>query len=82
VLAVRAAIVKPSQVGTLSETLEAVRAARAAGLDCIVSHRSGETDDVFDADLAFAFGAFGLKAGSLRRPERRAKRGRLRAIAG
>ncbi|MFA7310159.1 MAG: enolase C-terminal domain-like protein, partial [Candidatus Paceibacterota bacterium] len=78
--AIRAVIVKPNQVGTLSETLDAVRAAKENGIDVIVSHRSGETDDDFIADLAYAVDAFGLKAGALRRPERVAKYERLRVI--
>ncbi len=77
-----AMIIKPNQIGTLSETLETMKHARDNGIDCIVSHRSGETDDDFIADLAFAFGAYGLKAGALRRPERAVKYVRLQAIAG
>lgn len=79
--AITAVIIKPNQVGTLSETVDAMRAARERGIDCIVSHRSGETMDDFIADLAFAFGAFGLKAGALRKPERVAKYQRLATIA-
>jgi enolase len=79
--AISAVIIKPNQVGTLSETLDAMKAARERGVDCIVSHRSGETMDAFIADLAFAFGAFGLKAGALRKPERRAKYERLASIS-
>jgi enolase len=75
--AIRAVIIKPNQAGTLSETLDAIRAARRAGIDCIVSHRSGETMDTFISDLAVAIGAFGLKAGALRRAERRVKYERL-----
>jgi enolase len=78
--AIRAVIVKPNQIGTLTETLDAVRTAKENGVDVIVSHRSGETPDDFIADLAYAIGAFGLKAGALRRPERLAKYERLRAI--
>lgn len=80
--AIKAVIIKPNQVGTLSETLDAMKAARERGVDCIVSHRSGETFDPFIADLAFAFGAFGLKAGALRKPERLAKYKRLAEIVG
>lgn len=79
--AITAVIIKPNQVGTLSETIDAMQAARERGIDCIVSHRSGETMDDFIADLAFAFGAFGLKAGALRKPERVAKYQRLATIA-
>ena len=67
--AIRAVIIKPNQVGTLTETLEAMRAARENNIDCIVSHRSGETMDDFVADLAYAFGCFGLKSGAPRKPE-------------
>lgn len=77
-----AIIIKPNQIGTLSETLEVMNRARERNIDCIVSHRSGETNDDFVADLAFAFGVFGLKAGSLRKPERALKYERLRAISG
>lgn len=79
--AIRAVIIKPNQIGTLTETLEAMSMARAHNIDCIVSHRSGETTDDFVADLAYAFGAFGLKAGSLRKSERVAKYERLRIIS-
>lgn len=79
--AIRAVIIKPNQIGTLSETLDAMQAARARDIDCIVSHRSGETMDDFIADLAFAFGVFGIKAGALRKAERRVKYERLEAIS-
>lgn len=79
--AIRAVIIKPNQIGTLTETLEAMRTARANNIDCTVSHRSGETDDTFIADLAFATGAFGLKAGSLRKHERMLKYQRLLDIS-
>lgn len=75
--AIHAIIVKPNQVGTLSETLGAMRLARESGIDCIVSHRSGETCDDFIADLAVAFGAYGLKSGAPQRGERVAKYNRL-----
>lgn len=78
---ISAVIIKPNQVGTLTETLEAMHAAREHGIECIVSHRSGETLDTFVADLAYAFGTFGLKAGALRKIERRTKYERLQAIA-
>ncbi|OGG53951.1 hypothetical protein A3C20_03610 [Candidatus Kaiserbacteria bacterium RIFCSPHIGHO2_02_FULL_55_25] len=79
--AIRAVIIKPNQVGTLTETLEAMRAARENNIDCIVSHRSGETMDDFVADLAYAFGCFGLKSGAPRKPERVVKYERLQAIS-
>ncbi len=79
--AIRAVIIKPNQVGTLTETLSAMKEARTRDIDCIISHRSGDTTDDFIADLAFAFGAFGMKAGTLRRPERRIKYERLENIS-
>lgn len=74
-------IIKPNQIGTLSETLETMRLARENEIELIVSHRSGETDDNFIADLAFAFGTFGLKTGSPIKPERMAKYERLIKIS-
>ena len=79
--AIRAVIVKPNQVGTLTETLAAMRAARENDIDCIVSHRSGEKMDDFVADLAYAFGCFGLTSGAPRKPERVVKYERLQAIS-
>src|SRR3990167_2810919 len=78
---VRAVIIKPNQIGTLSETLDTMHEARSRGVDWIGSHRSGETNDDFIADLAFAFGCFGLKTGSLRKPERVIKYKRLEKIS-
>ncbi|MEK7501186.1 MAG: enolase [Patescibacteria group bacterium] len=75
-----AIIIKPNQVGTLTETLETMRLARENNIECIVSHRSGETTDDFVADLAFAFGCFGLKAGAPHSGERVAKYNRLLKI--
>lgn len=57
-------IIKPNQIGTLTETLDTMERAREAGIHCIVSHRSGETMDNFIADLAYAFGVYGIKAGA------------------
>ena len=74
---ISAVIIKPNQVGTVTETLDAMLMAREKGIDCIVSHRSGETHDTFIADLAFAFGTFGIKVGAPRKPERLAKIERL-----
>ena len=76
-----AIIIKPNQVGTLTETLETMKLAQENNIDCIVSHRSGETSDDFVADLAFAFGAFGLKAGAPHGGERVAKYNRLLKIS-
>jgi enolase len=74
-------IIKPNQIGTLSETLETMNLARSSQVECIVSHRSGETNDDFIADLAFAFGCFGLKAGALQRGERIAKYNRIKILS-
>lgn len=75
-----AIIIKPNQIGTLSETIRTVKMAQAAGWKIIVSHRSGETCDDFIADLAVAVGADFIKAGSLSRGERLAKYNRLMGI--
>ena len=74
---INALIIKPNQIGTLSETLETMQLARATDIELIVSHRGGETDDDFIADLAYAFGCFGLKAGSPLKSERMLKYQRL-----
>jgi enolase len=68
-----AALIKPNQAGTLSETLAALEAARAAGWSTIVSARSGETEDVSIAHLAVGWNAGQLKVGSFARSERMAK---------
>ena len=75
-----AVIIKPNQIGTVSETLEAVGVAEKAGFGIIVSHRSGETMDSFIADLAVGVGAYGIKAGAPSQPERRVKYERLLEI--
>lgn len=72
-----ALIVKPNQIGTMTEVFDAVRVARNAGWKIIVSHRSGETTDSFIADLAVGLGAYGIKAGAPTQKERRAKYERL-----
>lgn len=74
---INAVIIKPNQIGTLTETLATMKFARDNDLECIVSHRSGETNDDFIADLAMAFEVFGIKAGALQRSERVAKYNRL-----
>lgn len=74
---INAMIIKPNQIGTLTETLETMKLARKNDIELIISHRSGETDDDFIADLAFAFGCFGLKAGAPTKPERMVKYKRL-----
>src|SRR5205085_8116979 len=63
-----AILVKVNQIGTLSETLEAIDMARAAGYLSVISHRSGETEDTFIADLAVGCGAGQIKTGSASRP--------------
>jgi enolase len=73
-------IIKPNQVGTLSETVETVKLAQKHKYKIIVSHRSGETCDDFISDLAVACGAQFIKAGSLSRGERLAKYNRLTKI--
>ena len=75
-----AVIVKPNQVGSLTETIEFIKLAKKHHYQIIVSHRSGETDDDFIADLAVAVGANFIKAGSLSRGERLAKYNRLMEI--
>ncbi len=78
---VSALIIKPNQIGTLSETLATMKLARENNIDIIVSHRSGETLDDFIADLAYAFGCYGLKAGAPTKEERMVKYKRLVEIA-
>lgn len=75
--AANALIVKPNQIGTLSEVYETVTLAQNAGWKMVASHRSGETNDSFIADLAVGIGAYGLKAGAPSQKERVAKYDRL-----
>jgi enolase len=75
-----AILVKPNQVGTLSDTLEAVAIARKAGWGAVMSHRSGETEDTTIADLAVATGVGQIKTGAPCRSERVAKYNRLLRI--
>jgi len=77
---VNAVIIKPNQIGTLSETLEAIAETRSYGWTTIASHRSGETNDTFIADLAIGAGCQYIKSGSLARGERLAKYNRLMEI--
>lgn len=79
--AANAIIIKPNQIGTLTEAVECIRLAQKHAYKVIVSHRSGETTDDFIVDLAVACGADYLKAGSLSRGERLAKYNRLLEIA-
>ena len=73
-------LVKVNQIGTLTETLEAIRLAQRAGYGTIISHRSGETEDVTIAHLAVATSAGQIKTGSLSRSERVAKYNELLRI--
>lgn len=73
-------IIKPNQIGTLTETITTMEYAHDRDLKCIVSHRSGETMDDFIADLAYASGAYGIKAGARGPAEREAKYTRLMEI--
>ncbi len=75
-----AVLIKMNQIGTVSETLEAMQIARAAGYTCYISHRSGETSDDFIADLAVATGAGQIKTGAPCRGERLAKYNQLLRI--
>ena len=75
-----AILVKPNQIGTLTETLDAIRMAQDAGYATVISHRSGETEDTSIADLAVATGAGQIKTGSLCRSDRVAKYNRLLRI--
>jgi enolase len=78
--AANSVLVKLNQIGTLSETLEAVETAQRAGWTAVISHRSGETEDTFIADLAVATGAGQIKTGAPARTERTAKYNRLLEI--
>jgi enolase len=73
-------LIKFNQIGTLSETLDAISMAHAAGYTTVISHRSGETEDVTIADLAVATGAGQIKTGSLSRSDRIAKYNQLLRI--
>lgn len=75
-----AVLIKPNQIGTLTETLETIAMAQRHGYKAIVSHRSGETEDTFIADLAVATNCGQIKTGSLSRSERIAKYNRLLKI--
>ena len=77
-----AILIKVNQIGTLTETLEAVELARRSGWNCIISHRSGETEDTTIADLVVAMGTGQIKTGAPSRSERVAKYNRLLRISG
>jgi len=75
-----AVLIKPNQIGTLTETLAAIDEASGAGWACVISHRSGETEDTTIADLAVATGSGQIKTGAPARGERTAKYNRLLRI--
>ncbi len=70
-------LIKPNQVGTVTETIEAIKLAKSVGFGTIISHRSGDTEDSFIADLAVGLGAGQIKTGAPCRSERTAKYNRL-----
>lgn len=78
--AANAALIKLNQIGTVSETIDAIHLCRKAGWGFVISHRSGETEDTFMADFAVAMGGGQIKTGSLCRSERIAKYNRLLEI--
>ena len=75
-----AVLIKLNQIGTVSETFDAIATAHHAGYETVISHRSGETEDTFIADLAVATGAGYIKTGSMARSERVAKYNQLMRI--
>lgn len=75
-----AVLIKPNQIGTVSETMQSVRLAQRYGYKCIMSHRSGESEDHFIADFAIALNTGEIKTGSTARSERMSKYNRLLAI--
>ena len=76
-----AILIKVNQIGTLTETLQCIEMARAHGYGIVISHRSGETEDTFIADLAVGTGAGQIKTGSASRSDRTAKYNQLLRIA-
>jgi len=78
--AANAILIKLNQIGTVTETLDAISLARRNGYRSVISHRSGETEDTFIADLAVATGVGQIKTGSVSRSERIAKYNRLLVI--
>jgi enolase len=75
-----AILIKPNQIGTVTETMQTVRLAQRNGYKCVMSHRSGESEDVFIADFAVALNCGEIKTGAPARGERNAKYNRLFAI--
>ncbi|EDX53350.1 phosphopyruvate hydratase [Ureaplasma urealyticum] len=78
--ATNAILIKPNQIGTISETLDVIKYAQENNINTIISHRSGETEDTFIADFAIGVGAGQIKTGSLSRSERIAKYNRILEI--
>jgi enolase len=76
-----AILIKVNQIGTLTETLQAIEMAKSSAFGVVISHRSGETEDTFIADLAVATGAGQIKTGSASRTDRVAKYNQLLRIA-
>jgi len=72
-----AILIKPNQIGTVSETMQTVRLAQRNGYKCVMSHRSGESEDAFIADFAVALNTGEIKTGAMARGERTAKYNRL-----
>ena len=75
-------LIKPNQIGTVSETMQTVRLAQRYGYACVMSHRSGESEDTFIADFAVALNTGEIKTGSTARSDRIAKYNRLLEIEG
>ncbi|MDE5925805.1 MAG: phosphopyruvate hydratase, partial [Helicobacter sp.] len=75
-----AVLIKPNQIGTISQTMQTIRLAQRNHYRCIMSHRSGESEDSFIADFAVALNTGEIKTGSTARSERMAKYNRLLAI--
>jgi enolase len=78
--AANAILIKVNQIGTLTETLDAIELAKTNNMTAVISHRSGETEDSFIADLAVATNAGQIKTGSLSRSDRIAKYNQLLRI--
>jgi enolase len=78
--AANAILIKVNQIGTLTETLDTIELAKTNNMTCVISHRSGETEDSFIADLAVATNAGQIKTGSLSRSDRIAKYNQLLRI--
>ena len=78
--AANAVLIKPNQIGTLTETMDAIELAQSNGYETVISHRSGETENTFISDLAVATNSGQIKTGSMSRSERMAKFNQLLRI--